>query len=93
MKTKQQEESNSLKKLDSWISVNDSLPEPKVPVLVLFKHRVTLAAIEEKEDEFIELGKFRVWKALKLQNDDIYEAYPWKAITHWMPLPKLPEEK
>lgn len=79
--------------MSEWISVKKRLPEINEKVLVIFRNRIALAAIEEKEDEFTKQGKFTVWKCLKLHKDDIYECYPWNDITHWMPLPKAPKEE
>jgi len=76
-----------------WISVKDRLPEPNISVLVRFRKRIALAAINIKKDEFIQHGQYTFWKALKLNKDDMYEAYPWNEITHWMPLPEAPKEE
>ena len=84
---------NSPDKPDGWISVKERLPEINEKVLVIFRNRIALAAIEEKEDEFTKQGKFTVWKCLKLHKDDIYECYPWNDITHWMPLHEAPKEE
>lgn len=80
------------KVMPEWISVKERLPNENIKVLVLFRKRITAAALTRVEEPFYEAGYFRVWNAHPLSSTDPYEQYPWNEITHWMPLPELPKE-
>lgn len=75
-----------------WISVKERLPNENIKVLVLFRKRITAAALTRVEEPFYEAGYFRVWTAYPLTSTDPYEQYPWNEVTYWMPLPKPPEK-
>lgn len=73
-------------KVPEWIPVSERLPEPKKMVLLIVNGKV-------KNISFVdayELGEFDTDEGW------ILEMWPeWKdpKVTHWMPLPELPEEE
>lgn len=79
-------DANSPKKLDSWISVKERLPEQDVPVLVYGKvlndiRRVLGVRRRYRGDQD--------WK-YSWESEDEY-IYTQDEVSHWMPLPKLSE--
>lgn len=65
--------------MNKWIDVNERLPEFEVPVLVKYKDSYRVAVC-----------KRLVTIRLFIQYMD-YRLYPNDTISHWMPLPPLPE--
>lgn len=69
-----------------WISVNERMPEPGVPVL---------AVADWKNEPGVLYGirwNGTEWEVELVAEYDYWERYAGK-ITHWMPLPELPEEE
>lgn len=67
-----------------WISVEDHLPTFEKKVLAYDTQRICIA-FRPTEDEYNEH-----WQVALGQDD-----WPWGctgAVTHWMPLPKVPED-
>ncbi len=69
-------------KLNSWISVKTALPEDDVKVLVDVGGYIGIQVAKYKYDT-------KIWSAQCTCHDRDY----YLNVTHWMPLPKLPEEK
>lgn len=68
-------------RLMEWIKVQNRLPENPAPVLVVVRNRIALAEWKTDEQRF----------GFTTRED----AALWLAeeITHWMPLPELPDEE
>ena len=68
--------------MSKWISVNDSLPEGDVPVLVTDGDQVLVGE---------RIYGIREWKCVGVGGPDWYWDFDnYGTITHWMPLPDLP---
>ena len=65
--------------VQEWISVDDRLPEEKVNCIVHYKHAYC------KNDGYWAIG-FCFYDGEKFKFDPVYK------VTHWMPLPKAPED-
>lgn len=64
--------------IPKWISVEDMLPEPFIPVLCFLEWGEALCCHYDGNGWVV--------------NYDGEDAGPYYTITHWMPLPKPPEE-
>lgn len=73
---------NSSKISNSWISVKDQLPESIADVLVLNKEKELCVGYYRSSDNDWNMYNPCCSFHMQLHN-----------VTHWMPLPKLPEEK
>jgi hypothetical protein len=85
------ERSNSSNNLNGWISVKDRLPEIgendcSNRVLLLTADKFIVIARVEKCVRFVR----PLEQALIVETDN---GDPIEEFTHWMPLPKLPEDK
>jgi hypothetical protein len=71
-----------------WIKVEDRLPPVDIPVLVLLGNIITVGVLVWEEPSWEETYEaYRCW-------DDPYNPgadWQWHDITHWMPLPELPQ--
>jgi hypothetical protein len=71
-----------------WISVDDRMPEDETPVLIVRNGEIRIGEIRWEHPSFEDTYEaFRYW-------DDPYDdGQSWEnfEITHWMPLPELPE--
>lgn len=74
---------NSPEKPDSWISVKERLPEPNVAVLAFIVETVNDRKINDMEVVTYRSG---IWLCVSTY-------YLQGSVTHWMPLPKPPEDK
>ena len=70
---------NSCKKCNSWIPVDERLPEPFVSVLVYMPDERPLLPVHEGF-----LARDGMWYANHFDREPM-------EITHWMPLPEPPE--
>jgi hypothetical protein len=89
-----------------WISVKDRMPEPETEVLVCVSKRdrkiITRAMYEDgtittDDSDWFQCGETcligRGWFELACYNlNDITDRTIDDIVTHWMPLPKAPEE-
>lgn len=71
--------------MDNWINIKDQLPEQGVEVLVTAEINGDFTSIDMAS-----------WGGLWSKGDTIVMDYgvedDWVPCTHWMPLPKLPNE-
>lgn len=73
-----------------WTPVTEALPQEDKKVFVFFNGRITVAALTRRDEPWCEAGYFRVWAAHPVTPNDSFEAYEWKKVTHWMPIPEMP---
>ena len=66
--------------MNKWISVKERLPETSGNYLCYIKYSFTKVRLE------------RVYLFLHETNNFVLE-WPGEIVTHWMPLPELPEEE
>lgn len=87
--------------MNKWIDVNERLPEFEVPVLVKYKDSYRVAVCKRVEVSDPEYDSF-YWEDDNVSDliEDIhletgrnlgYRLYTNDSISHWMPLPPLPE--
>ena len=74
--------------LGGWISVGDSLPEYDINVFVAMPGGVSVGAISDE-------GEGWMWAVADYIGGDLASAEcmcddDYSSITHWMPIPKLP---
>jgi len=70
-----------------WISVKDRLPEEPLQTIIVSNRKKVCIAVYSIVN-IVVIAYYRLngeWYCSE------YESLPWK-ITHWMPLPSLPEE-
>lgn len=78
----------------NWIPVQERLPEPGTMCLVVVKMKYDFEKEYEREIDVAEVvegdgyidGRFNTWV-------DWQEGQEYIHVTHWMPLPELPEEE
>lgn len=76
-----------------WISVEERLPDPTIPVLVTGK--TYLDRFHNKlDDSYLTPSVCRYFSDGRWLDDlhDDVEVRDWIKITHWAPLPKLPKD-
>lgn len=78
---------NSSKKLDSWISVKERLPEEGIEVLIFGKVLNDISKVLGVRARF---RGDQEWK-YTWESEDIH-VYKQDDVTHWMPLPEPPKE-
>jgi hypothetical protein len=72
-----------------WINVEDNLPALGVPVLTIFRGSPLVLELCEGHPSYEETFKpFKYWNE---PSSEILEP-DWYEVTHWMPLPELPED-
>lgn len=72
-----------------WISVEDNLPALGVPVLTIFRCEALVLVLCEEHPSYEETFEpFAYWSE---PYSGILEP-DWYEVTHWMPLPELPEK-
>lgn len=69
-----------------WISVKDRLPDDPFEVLVLLDNSII------KITKYFPRGWEKMPRELITDNPRWDIPQEWKEVTHWMPLPKLPEK-
>lgn len=77
-----------------WIPVKERLPEPGMMCLVVVKMKYDFEKEYEREIDVAEVvegegyidGRYNTWV-------DWQEGQEYIHVTHWMPLPGLPEEE
>ena len=73
----------------NWIKTSERLPEKETPVLILVLGEVRIGEIRTEYATFEDLhGDFDYWDDPANDGQDI----EWDRVTHWMPLPPLPED-
>lgn len=73
-----------------WTSVNDRLPADNTPVLIVANGEIMIGAIEWEYPSWEETYQaFRYWDCPYNPGQD----WEWYNITHWMPLPELPNKE
>jgi len=70
-----------------WISVNEQLPEIDLPVLIAYKdwHSMNICVAMRCESGY--------WDVQGVGGYEIENDFQETDITHWMPLPALPDVK
>ena len=76
---KAEAERDALREKQRWIPVTERLPEEKVNCIVHYKHAYC------DTDDYWAIG-FCFYDGEKFKFDPVYK------VTHWMPLPKAPED-
>ncbi len=75
--------------MSEWISVKDRLPEVYERVLCILNGEQIVLQLEKESPAFEESFKeFLYWH----EPFDEYMQIEWHEVTHWMPLPKPPEQ-
>lgn len=78
-----------------WISVNDRLPDEKGSYLVAYKaFQYTLIGVKRFAKNLNSVDKYYFPKEHRpgwYEYDDEYGYFERTDVTHWMPLPNLPE--
>lgn len=64
--------------VQEWISVDDELPEEKVDCIVHYKHAYC------DNDDYWAIG-------ICFYDGEKFQINPAYKVTHWMPLPKMPQ--
>jgi len=79
--------------MSDWIKITDRLPDNLENVLIIYdtyrgRKQITLGLCRKQ----ITLGLFDIggWYYLDEERNE-YRKDVWNRVTHWMPLPKLPE--
>lgn len=81
--------------MSEWISVADRLPERNGEYLVatkMFGRRMVLTVSFATDLYEIEKRNFPEHGPGWYKFSDMRGFYEWEGVTHWMPLPDLPEE-
>lgn len=76
--------------MSEWIKASDKLPDDETPVLIVVNGAIRIGEIRWETPSFED-----TYKAFQYWDDPIDDGqhWEWHDITHWMPLPKLPEDK
>jgi hypothetical protein len=73
----------------AWISVDERLPRHETDVLIIRLGQIRVGAIFIEHESWEEGGReIHYWDD---SNDD-GQGWDWCEVTHWMPLPPLPEQ-
>ena len=70
--------------MSKWISIDERLPDKNQ--LTKFKVKILVGSVKTKEIESIILGKNYPTGFRFIVGD-------WQRVTHWQPIPLLPEEQ
>ncbi len=65
--------------MSEWVSVKDRMPEPGVPVLVVYSGHVQYVTYQ--------------LEAIEWSSTEGGETMPLSFVSHWMPLPEPPNEQ
>ena len=71
--------------MSEWISVKDRLPEPEIRVLVAYGSEAEIAWIDKIKSD-------QKWE-VDYHSCGCCASFVSRLVTHWMPLPELPEDK
>lgn len=71
-----------------WISVEDRLPEPKTPVLIVLNGSIRVGELVWEHPEFEDSYKSFTYWDCPFDDGKMWE---WFQISHWMPIPELPQ--
>lgn len=78
--------------MSEWISVDKYLPPFHKDVLAVIKHKETIGETEIMVCILSDEGEWMLSITYEYPNDEVSVTVDLKAkITHWMPLPELPE--
>lgn len=73
--------------LPAWVSVDDRLPPPETPVLIVYRKQVRIGELRWDHPGFEDTYKsYQYWD----DTGDDGQAWEWADITHWAPLLELP---
>jgi len=83
-------------KENKWISVNNRLPDLGTSVLCCVNNHVsrivvTLSREQTTHDGIIEWLATFAFRPLEGEGDTIFPVVKDHMVTHWMPMPELPE--
>jgi len=67
-----------------WIGVDECLPSNGRHYLVAWREKTSTKAVGKKHFVFVSLRSYNKW--------EIEKKFPWRIVTHWMPLPDPPSE-
>lgn len=72
--------------MNAWIPIKDKLPEEDTPVLVTDGKIISVAQLELFGDR-----KSIWWDIVGCEGVESESYFDHEKVTHWMPLPKLPD--
>ena len=75
--------------MSKWVRVEDRLPPIGIPVLVIDRYGSVKTKGSIRQVTRNEKSTY-LWKN---DYDALYDCYPKPRYSHWMPLPKTPEDK
>jgi hypothetical protein len=70
-----------------WIACSEKLPDEDTPVLIVLDGEIRMGELRRKHPSWEE-----TWQSYEFWDDPTNEGmdWDWESITHWMPLPALP---
>jgi len=74
----------------NWIKTKDQLPETETPVLIVCNKIIRVGALFWEKPMFEEA--YEAYKYWDDPNNSLSDIWEDNEVTHWMPMPELPEE-